>query len=232
MSEEITVKVHSYGPNRPLSLVYFDPISGKKKAKSSGTTNWREAERLAGELEKELRSGRYAPASKVTWEQFIERYTHEKLSSLRPRTQQTALESLGKLAGLYKPDRLAKVNTALLSRFQAALRQAKAKETTIARHLRHVKAALRWAERQGMLAKSPMIEMPKVAKGQSLARSRAVTTEEYERMLTAVSKVRPKDAADWERLITGVWLSGLRRGEAVALSWDEGADFAVDFSGR
>ena len=119
-----------------------------------------------------------------------------------------------------------------MSRFQAALRQAKAKETTIARHLRHVKAALRWAERQGMLAKSPMIEMPKVAKGQSLARSRAVTTEEYERMLTAVSKVRPKDAADWERLITGVWLSGLRRGEAVALSWDEGADFAVDFSGR
>ena len=61
MSEEITVKVHSYGPNRPLSLVYFDPISGKKKAKSSGTTNWREAERLAGELEKELRSGHTPP---------------------------------------------------------------------------------------------------------------------------------------------------------------------------
>jgi hypothetical protein len=56
MREEIVVKVNSYGPGRPLSLVYFDPISGKKKAKSAGTTSWREAERLAGELEKELRA--------------------------------------------------------------------------------------------------------------------------------------------------------------------------------
>jgi integrase len=51
-------------------------------------------------------------------------------------------------------------------------------------------------------------------------------------MLLAAPKVRPHDAAEWERLITGVWLSGLRLGEAVALSWDEGAAFAVDLSGR
>ncbi len=30
MSDEICVKVNSYGPGRPLSLVYFDPVSGKK----------------------------------------------------------------------------------------------------------------------------------------------------------------------------------------------------------
>ena len=36
MSEEITVRVTSYGPNRPLSLVYFDPINGKKVVKSNG----------------------------------------------------------------------------------------------------------------------------------------------------------------------------------------------------
>ena len=70
MSEEITVSVNSYGEKRPLSLVYFDPVSGKKIAKSSGTRDWREAERLAGELEKELRAGRYAPASKLTWKEF------------------------------------------------------------------------------------------------------------------------------------------------------------------
>ena len=80
-SEEIKVKVHSYGPERPLSLVYIDPISGKKKAKSSGTTDWREAERLAGELEKELQSGRYAPPSKVTWKEFRERCEAEKLAA-------------------------------------------------------------------------------------------------------------------------------------------------------
>jgi integrase len=231
MSDEIRVKVNSYGPGRPLGLVYFDPVSGRKKAKSSGTTDWREAERLAGELEKELRAGRYAPPSKVTWGQFVERYTAEKLSALRPKSRQSALESLGKINRLFAPDRLAKVNAPLLSRFQAELRKGGAKETTIAHHLRHVKASLRWAERQGMMPKAPSIEMPKAAKGQSLARSRAVTTEEYERMLAAVAKVRPDDAPAWQRLISAAWLGGLRLGELVALSWDEGP-FSVDLSGK
>jgi len=80
--------VNSYGPDRPLSLVYFDPVSGKKVAKSSGTTDWRTAERLAGELQKELEAGRYAPPSKITWQQFRDRYKAEHLASLRPKTVQ------------------------------------------------------------------------------------------------------------------------------------------------
>lgn len=232
MSDEIHVKVNSYGPGRPLSLVYFDPVSGRKKAKSSGTTDWREAERLAGELEKELRAGRYAPPSKVTWQQFVERYTAEKLPTLCATSRGSYLESLRKLDRLFHPDKLCKVNAALLSRFQAELRKSGIKETTIAHHLRGVKASLRWAERQGMLAKAPAIEMPKGAKGQSLARSRAVTTEEYERMLMAAVKVCPHDAPDWQRLLGGAWLGGLRRNELAALSWEPDAAFSVDLTGK
>jgi integrase len=51
-------------------------------------------------------------------------------------------------------------------------------------------------------------------------------------MLAAVPKVRPDDAPEWQRLITGVWLSGLRAGEAVSLSWDDGGVFSVDLQGR
>jgi len=228
MSDEIFVRVNSYGAGRPLGLVYFDPVSGKKKAKSSGTTDWREAERQAGELGRELRAERSAAPSKVTWQQFLDRYTQEKLLSLRPRTRKSALESLAKFHRFFCPDRLVKVNAALCSRFQVELRKAGAKETTIAHHLRHVKAALRWAERQGMLPKAPAIEMPQVS-GQDLAKSRPITTEEYERLLLAVPKVRPHDAPAWSRFIEGLWLSGLRLGEAVALSWDLTAGFRVDF---
>ena len=81
MSDEITVKVNSYGPGRPLGLVYFDPVSGRKKAKSAGTTDWREAERLAGELEKELRSGQYVSPSKITWAEFRTKYEAERLAA-------------------------------------------------------------------------------------------------------------------------------------------------------
>ena len=44
MNDEITVKVHSYGPKRPLALVYIDPVSRKKKAKSAGTYDEGKAE--------------------------------------------------------------------------------------------------------------------------------------------------------------------------------------------
>jgi integrase len=59
-----------------------------------------------------------------------------------------------------------------------------------------------------------------------------VTAEEFDRLLLTVPKVRPHDAPAWSRLLTGLWLSGLRLGEALRLSWDSDAPFAVDLSGR
>ena len=87
MGEEFRVKVNSWGPGRPLCLVYFDPISGKKKVKSAGTTDWRDAERAAGELEKELRAGEGVSPSKITWAEFRQRYESEKMVTHAQKTQ-------------------------------------------------------------------------------------------------------------------------------------------------
>ena len=81
------------------------------------------------------------------------------------------------------PDRLAKLTPQVMSQFQAEARKEGMKATTLARHLRHIKAALRWGERQGLMVKAPAIEMPKLAKGQSLAKHRPVTAEEFDRMI-------------------------------------------------
>jgi integrase len=105
------------------------------------------------------------------------------------------------------------------------------KATTLARHLRGIKAALRWGERQGLLAKAPAIEMPKLPKGQSLGKHRAVTGEEFDRMVGAIPDVRKHDAAQWERLLRGLWLSGLRLGEALALDWTDGP-FILDTTSK
>ena len=235
MSDEITVKVHSYGPDRPFSLVYFDPVSGKKKAKSSGTDDWREAERLAGELEKELRSGRYVPPSRITWADFRKRYEKEKGLALSEKTMLTFKSAANHLERVLNPNRLASLTTAVMSDFRNKLLSGDpAKdwnpigETAVDTYLRHLKAALRWAEGMGLVAKAPKIQ----AGNPKAARSRDVTTEEYERMLQAVSLVRPNDAQVWSRLITALWLSGLRIGEAVRLSWDLDAGFMVDLGGR
>ncbi len=232
MSDEIRVKVNSYGPGRPLSMVYFDPVSGRKIAKSSGTTDWGEAERLAGELEKSLALGTVNVPSRLTWADFRRRYEDEKLASLAPATANQARGAFAHLERLLSPDKVVKLTASVLSGFQSRLRREGMKEATIAKVLRHVKAALRWGVAMGLITSAPRIEMPKRAKGCKLMKGRPVTTEEYERMLAAVPKVRPDDSAVWVRLLTGLWLSGLRLGEALALSWDWEAGFSVDLSGK
>jgi integrase len=228
MSDEVSVKVNSYGPGRPLGLVYFDPISGRKKAKSSRTTDWREAERLAGELEKQLRAGKFASASRITWQQFRQRYEGEQLALKSESHRSTSATAFNMVERVLNPDRLAKVTTTTMSRFIAALRAEKMKESTLACYLRALKAGLRWANRMDLLATVPAFAMPRAGD----AKARPVTAEEYDRMLAAVPKVRPHDAPAWRRLLTGLWLSGLRLGEGLRLSWDVDAPFAVDLSGR
>jgi integrase len=258
MSERVKVSVVEFSDRRFYQGQWRDPLTGRKQTKSLGVERPApEATRKAAEaarkaavgaaavLQDELNTGRYCPASKLAWSDFLDRYTREKLDTLAPATKETALTSLDHLARLCHPDKLAKVDGALLSKFAAELRKPQEviegdkkilkpgmKETTLAKTLRHVKAGLRWAERTGLMSKAPNIEMPKGQQGQSLARSRPVTTEEYERLLLTVPKARPLDAAGWQRFITLVWLSGLRLGEAVAVSWDQDAPFCVDLGRR
>jgi integrase len=231
MTEEIKVTVCKYPDRRNLVLRYLDLTTGKQKTKSAGTPNESEAIKAAGKWEDELRSGRYAAPSKLTWANFRERYETEKLSAMPKSTQVAYSVALDHLERITAPDRLAKLTAQVMSRFQAEARKQGMKATTLARHLRCIKAALRWGERQGLLAKAPNIEMPKLAKGQSLAKHRPVTPEEFDRLLVAVPKVRPNDAPAWERLLSGLWLSGLRLSEAVALDWNDGP-FVLDVHGK
>jgi len=233
MEDEVKVTVLRYPDRENLVLAYTCPLSGKRKTKSAGTANEGDAWKEAAKWEEELRAGLFCAPGRVLFDDFLTRYDEEKLSTLAPTSRGTALASLRHLKRVLGIDRLAKLTAGVLSQFQAKLRAEGMRDTTIAHHLRHVKAATRWAERMGLLTKAPTIEMPKRAgKGQSFAKSRGVTTEEYERMLLAVPKVRKGDAADWQRFLQGLWLSGLRLGEGVALSWEEHAALSVDTTGK
>jgi hypothetical protein len=228
-SEEITVSVNSYGGKRPLSLVYFDPVSGKKIAKSSGTRDWREAERLAGELEKELLAGEYKPASKVTWKEFRERYEAEKLPRLSRKTGEAFKSAANHLERVLNPDRLCKLTPKTLARFIASLRTEGMSEVTIGSNCRHLRAALAWAAEasQGLLPKVPEMDIP--PPGES--RGRPITAEEVDRMVAAAEKCRKDDFDAWQFYIRGLFYSGLRLEESTILSWDENAPFAVDLTG-
>jgi integrase len=88
-----------------------------------------------------------------------------------------------------------------------------------------------WAVSVGMLPAVPKMATPKGSRGRKM-KGGALVGEQFDRMLEAVPKIRPNDSAEWVRYLTGLWLSGLRLRESVALSWDDSAPFAVDLTSR
>jgi integrase len=93
---------------------------------------------------------------------------------------------------------------------------------------------MRWAYREGLLVTLPKFTMPKRVKGAKVMRGRAVTTEEFERMLKVVPKLVENTAAkSWKFYLQGLWDSGLRPGESLTLRWDEAPGaIVVDLMGR
>jgi integrase len=118
-------------------------------------------------------------------------------------------------------------------------------EASVARHLRHLKRVSRWAHRQGFIHSVPQFDMPKKSSGAQRMKGRPITLEEFERMLAAVPKAlfpepkkQPKNQPtaeeqqniarqrqpvidSWKLLLRGLWASGLRLSEALALRWDQ-----------
>jgi integrase len=232
MASDLSVWVIRY-PDRPhFTMRYVDPITGRQCARSTGTNVRREAERLAAKWEAELREGKYQPPSKIDWTEFRERYEQEKGAALANNTLSAAISAFNHLERVINPKRLESLSSSVLSQFQAKLRQEGMKDSTIATHLRHLRAGLTWAKSMGLIVKVPDFHMPRRPRGQTLMRGRPITPTEFKQMLSIVTDVRPHDADNWKRHLEGLWLSGLRLDESLQLSWDIESVFAIDLSGR
>jgi len=246
-NEEIKVTVVDFG-RASLMLRYIDPMTGKQKHRSAKTANKKAAQKAAGVWEDELRSGRYASPIHTTWATFRERYEDEVLSSLAATTDEKVSAVFNVVEKIINPQRLTDLNSARLSYYQTKLRALGRTEATIKGNLAHIKAALAWAVRIGLLVKMPKIEMPKRAKGQKMMKGRPITGEEFDRMLAAVPKIvlldEPKDVtpeqeaarttitASWVDYLNGLWLSGLRLAESLELFWDRDDKLCIDLNSK
>lgn len=191
--QDVDIVVRVINRKRRFFYMRAEFPDGSRQERSTGVRTGgkkqrREAERVAGVWEAELQEGRYKSPSKVTWDEFTERYDREALSALADRTGRKAWGVFGLVADILKPRRLADVTTERISHFQTVLRERGQAEDTIASNLAHLKAALRWAESIGLLHTAPKVIMPKRAKGGKSMRGRPLTGEEFDRLLL---KVRP-----------------------------------------
>ncbi len=233
MYDQIKVHVVKFKARRNLVMRYFDRLTNKQVSRTSKTPRRRDAERRAERWERELRTGQYQKPTHIAWKDFRERYKIQRLATLSKSTLQLAGSAFNHLERVLKPQLLEGITTAEISRFQQVLTAGGMKPTTLACHLRSIKAALNWAKRQGLLREVPTIEMPRGAKGIDCAmRGRPITAGEFSRMLTVIPRVRKHEPEKWRRLLRGLWLSGLRLGEALQLSWDADAAVSVQIDGK
>jgi integrase len=117
----------------------------------------------------------------------------------------------------------------VLDQFELSLRRTKLSANTIRSYLKHLKVALTWATDRELLQPVKM-KLPDAPEDQM--KGRPLTQTEFDSMLMVVpSVVGENNASDWKHFLMGVWLSGLRRSEALRLSWDDAADFSIDLSG-
>ena len=257
MSERVKVTVVEFGDRTHYMMQWRDPVTGRKKSKSTKVKRTgrakdrKDAEKVAGAFEAELREGRYHEPLKTTWEEFRRKYEEEKLPSLAKRTDDRVGTVLNWVEEILNPVRLAHLTESRLSHLQAEMRKAGLAEATIKSHLAHLAAALGWAHQLGMLPKLPRIEKPKRAKGSKVMKGRPITGEELDRLLAKVPSVvlvkrksnhterTPEQdeldqaaIASWEHYLKGLWLSGLRLAESLELWWDRDDKLCVDLSGE
>jgi integrase len=241
--DEIKVHVVQEKDRANLTMRYRDPVTGQQVKRSAGTPKRKEAQKRAAKWEAEINEGRYQRPQTITWDDFRDRFEREKLASpkISEATRGAYATALNHLERIINPDRLCKVTTETFSRFVRELRKPQTitrnerqillppmKESTIACHLRHLKAAMNWAVRLGLLLTVPVFDMPDAGE----SKGRPLAAEEFERLLAVVPKVRPHDPGVWTRHLYGLWLSGLRLEESLILSWNDNAAFSVDLSGK
>ncbi|GAB4146511.1 MAG: hypothetical protein Tsb009_19190 [Planctomycetaceae bacterium] len=242
MADRIAVTVFRTKQRKNYQAQWTDPVSGRKKTRTTGTPIKREALRYAGKLESELNAGTYQQKQRTEWKDFRQRFERDYLPGKAQGTFNRYRTALNAVERTINPKRLAAVDSVALSRMMATMRKEQKSEATIKSHLTHLKVAFRWAKRVGLLNKVPIFEMPSRAIG---SKGRPITQEEFERMLEAVPKALYPPRKDgqkhkrypgvidsWKHLLEGLFWSGLRLGEALKLHWTDDRELMVDFFGR
>jgi integrase len=229
--DEINVIVVDRG-RKYWYLRYTDPVTGQNIEKSARTTKKREAVKRAGEWQTELLNGMDGNGRVVKWSEFRDRYEDECVCHMCDSTATTVMGIFNNFERIMSPDKLSRVTEQWISRFQNR-RLEEAAASTIAGDCRVLKAALNWAKSQKYINSVPTFPKLKKARKVKVMKGRPVTAEEFDRMLDAVIKVANLEADSARFLLRGLWLSGLRLGEAMGLTWDTWADgIRVDMSGE
>lgn len=187
---DINVIVVRRTHKRFLYLRHICPVTGKKIWKSSGTEDPERAQKLAGAWQTELERGLSTTRS-ASWSAFREAYEDHASVRLRETTLNKICSMFNVVEDLMSPDSLRRISPRWLDLLQKRLLAGGRSAATVASHCRHLKRALNWAQEQGMISSVPKFPKLNQARKAKQMKGRAVTGEEFDRLLAAVSIVFP-----------------------------------------
>jgi integrase len=232
---------------RPIQLRYRDPVEGREIRISIGTRDLDEAEQQKKDLEAKLRLGMDPKPTTIptgpamSWEEFRLEYTRLHLDTLRDKSAIDSESRLDIAERIIKPKTLADManREAFGTLKDALLRGAESRfdrprsAHTVRSHMASVMAAINWAEEEkGWLESVPKIPKVKTAKLRHM-KGRPITTEEFERLLDVTPAIVGTEAApSWQRLLRGLWTSGLRLDELMHVSWDDRNEICPEWPKR
>lgn len=213
-------------------LRWTDPLTGDVKTQSSKCKARGPAERKAADKEKELNAAAPQGDGSKPWKEFVSDYLHQSLSGSDHATEKWHTAKLNVFEATMTPRSLSDVTAACLSQYVGKMRALKRSEETVRGHLVAIRCALKWALDQGLISHTPPFPKSREIKKRK-AKGRDLTFWEFVRMLRAVPLVvEPQQVESWRHLLIGLWLSGLRIGEAVALSWDDPTAPRINLAGK
>lgn len=203
-----------------LTLKYVDPITGNPVTKSARTKDPAAAQKAAGVWQTELEAGIAARSASISWDDFRDRFDDDYLAEQSVNYQKNVGVTLDLVERVMSPDRLGRLTEAWLNQFRNRVRAGRS-PATVGKYLQHLRTLLEWAKDQKYIREVPAFPKQKkraTKSSKAKGKGRAITTEEFERILAK----SPTESLS--RLLRGLWLSGLRLGEALALTWDEWED--------
>lgn len=233
----MALKVYALRPEGRKNFVlrWQDPVTGKWRQQSAKTASELKAGKAAEKLERDLNSGNSPLSSRTTWEDFVDTYLVDGLADHSQAYRDSMKSALNHVARILDPGSPDVLTEKVMQGFISTLRREGMKPSTINTHLRHITVALNWAAKPkiGIISRAPKIEFVKClanTNGKKM-RSRPVKLHEVEAMVESVPAICKKDPEKWQRLLRGLYYSGLRLGEALQLSWDEDALINVQLDG-
>ena len=214
---KVTVRTRK---GRGLEMVWKDPGSNKTRTRKCKTNVTREAEREAAILETKINEGK--EGYPISWSAFVNR-ARKEMYPLKSEFYTCTLDRAITKWNCYAENPGRNVNEIHdydISRFRQYLTSQVSQES-VKMYLRHLKALFGWGLKSGTIHHAPNIKIGE-SKRSDAVRKYTVHESAFVEITHACRKCRPNDFETWFRFIEGIWLCGLRIGEALTLSWDEG----------